>query len=236
MRVIPVLDLKDGVVVRAIRGDRDNYQPIDTPLTAGSAAPLHVARRMLALADNFNTLYIADLDAIMGRGSNRQTVLELLRELPGIAILLDDGSRTASDVAPLAGHAQISPVIGSESLNDISDLESLRDGVRGGFALSLDWRSGKPLGPAAVFERTELWPDTVIVMTLDRVGARGGPDFARLRNVCSNAGKREVLAAGGVRAADDLRQLHNMGCGALISTALHDGSLSSVDLDALLAK
>jgi len=42
-----------------------------------------------------------------------------------------------------------------------------------------------------------------------------------------------LLAGGGVRSLDDLRQLSRIGCdGALIATALHDGRLTAADVAA----
>ena len=48
MRIIPVLDLMDGLVVRARFGDRASYRPIETPLSP-DAQPLHVAAGLLRL-------------------------------------------------------------------------------------------------------------------------------------------------------------------------------------------
>jgi phosphoribosylformimino-5-aminoimidazole carboxamide ribotide isomerase len=40
-----------------------------------------------------------------------------------------------------------------------------------------------------------------------------------------------VLAGGGVRDLDDLRQLAEFGCdGALVASALHDGRLTAADV------
>ncbi len=48
MQIIPVIDVRHGQAVRAVRGDRSNYRPIVTPLAA-SADPLEVARGYLRL-------------------------------------------------------------------------------------------------------------------------------------------------------------------------------------------
>src|SRR5947209_7775724 len=62
MRIIPVLDLKAGLAVHAVAGDRAYYQPIRSILHQGSD-PIGLARAYrdkLGLSD----LYVADLDAI----------------------------------------------------------------------------------------------------------------------------------------------------------------------------
>jgi phosphoribosylformimino-5-aminoimidazole carboxamide ribotide isomerase len=65
VEIIPVVDLKGGVVVRARMGRREEYRPIETPL-APTSDPVDVARGLLSVHP-FATLYVADLDAIAGR-------------------------------------------------------------------------------------------------------------------------------------------------------------------------
>ena len=62
IEVIPVIDLKDGAVVRAQHGLRHSYAPIVTPL-AKTSAPLDIAAGLLTIYP-FRTFYIADLDRI----------------------------------------------------------------------------------------------------------------------------------------------------------------------------
>ena len=68
MQVIPVLDLKGGLVVHARMGAREQYRPIRTPLSPTSN-PIDVARGLLSVYP-FSSFYIADLDAIAGAGNN----------------------------------------------------------------------------------------------------------------------------------------------------------------------
>ena len=73
MRIIPVLDLLKGQIVRGIAGQRQEYRPIVSKLSA-SSNPLDVAR---AFRDhlNFTLFYLADLDAITGsKWSGRLTL------------------------------------------------------------------------------------------------------------------------------------------------------------------
>ncbi|MBU1209961.1 MAG: nickel transporter [Alphaproteobacteria bacterium] len=238
LRVIPVIDLKGGLVVRAVRGDRWNYRPIETPLAPGTSNPVIVARALLDLCTAFDSLYVADIDAIAGGGRDpeRKAVMELVAAFPGLRFFLDDGAASLADVERLAGHPAIIPVIGTESVRSTDDLAEIAATLAGEFALSLDWRGDVALGPAELFHNPDLWPHTVIVMTLDRVGGRAGPDFERLGAIKAMAGPRQVLAAGGVRGLDDLRALKSAGCGALVATALHEGAFEDGELHALIAK
>ena len=110
MLIIPVIDLLGGVVVRARGGRRDAYRPIVTPLAATSE-PREVLAGMSRL-HAFTTVYIADLDAILGRGNNVDAVRRLQNSFPHVAFWLDAGAR---DAAP---GSSLEWVVGSESLSD----------------------------------------------------------------------------------------------------------------------
>jgi phosphoribosylformimino-5-aminoimidazole carboxamide ribotide isomerase len=203
--------------VRALAGRRDAYRPLETPLAA-SSAPEEVAAGFLRLHP-FETLYIADLDAIEGRGDNLAAVGRIAERFPGTRLWLDAGARASHGDAPWEN------VIGSESL--VSDASPPDLSGRGDAILSLDFRGEEFLGPSALFERPALWPRRVIVMTLARIGLGQGPDVERLARVIAQAGGREIYAAGGVRDARDLENLARIGvAGALVASSLHDGRLA----------
>jgi phosphoribosylformimino-5-aminoimidazole carboxamide ribotide isomerase len=212
LELIPVLDLMGGVVVHARRGQRAAYRPIDTPLCAGSN-PLDIAAALLDLAP-FRTLYVADLDAIRGTGGHGSVIAALGARFPGLDIWIDAGT---ADVG-------WQRVVGSETLGDMDAAKAALAGVA---ILSLDHDANGVLGPAGLHATPALWPLRVIVMTLARVGAGDGPDFARLAEVQAKAGARRIYAAGGVRGAEDLERLEAMGiAGVLLASALHDGRIS----------
>jgi uncharacterized protein related to proFAR isomerase len=127
-----------------------------------------------------------------------------------------------------------SHIIGSESLTSLEDYERARARAKPTAPLSLDFRGNDFVGPPALIETAALWPARLIVMTLARVGSGEGPDLARLADIVGRAGGREVYAAGGVRNADDLEALHDIGVtGALVATALHNGKITARDLAAI---
>src|SRR5690349_20353419 len=108
LATIPVLDLKQGEVVRARAGQRAAYRPIVTPLATGSA-PSAVLDGLLRLAA-FTDLYCADLDAIAGEGRHRAAIDALAEERPALRIWVDGGFRTAAEAQRAAG-PQILPVL-----------------------------------------------------------------------------------------------------------------------------
>jgi len=233
--IVPVLDLKGGQVVHARAGDRARYQPIRTPLAAGSEAHA-VLDGLLSLAP-FRRVYIADLDAIEGQGDHRAVIAALARRYPDLDFWLDGGFIGAAD-AVAACAERVAPVLGSESLPDAAALSDAVSRLgRGNCVLSLDYRGDRFVGPAAIEASTELWPDHIIAMTLSRVGGGAGPDIARLAGLQQSAGARQLFAAGGVRDAGDIARLAAMGvAGALVASALHDGRLTRAVLAPLMAE
>lgn len=228
MEVIPVIDLKDGVVVRARMGQRDQYRPIETPLSPSTCDPVDVARGLLSLHP-FATLYVADLDAIEGRGDNRATLLRLRAEFPHLALWVDNGiceRRQAQDWLD-AGFGEL--VLGSETQPDATLVRHFAGDPR--VTLSLDFRGPSFQGPPALLDETSCWPQRVIAMTLARVGSGAGPDLERLGSIRDAAAGKNVYAAGGVRDAGDLITLKRAGmAGALVASCLHDGRLTGNDI------
>lgn len=230
MRIIPVLDLKGGEVVRAQMGQRDSYRPIVTPLSA-SPDPVAVARGLRTLFP-FPAFYIADLDAIEGRAPNSEATARLGAMHDAPELWLDAGVADRDSLAAALAQPSLRPVLGSESQRDDTLLRRFRDHPH--LILSLDFFDDGFRGPAALLDQPALWPSKVIVMTLARVGAAEGPDLARLAEIKRRAGNRSVIAAGGVRDEADLRALSSLGiAAALVATSLHNGTLSPAQLASL---
>jgi phosphoribosylformimino-5-aminoimidazole carboxamide ribotide isomerase len=228
MDIIPVIDIRNGVAVRAVAGRRAEYRPLVSPL-ARTSAPLDVAQGLMSLAA-FRALYIADLDAIEGRGDNLAAVREMARRFPHARLWIDAGFRRADDAGGWLAVETVEAVFGSETIESPAVLESLSERA----ILSLDYRGDVLLGPDGMVSASALWPQSVIVMTLDRVGAGSGPDLDRLKDVRRVAGNRALIAAGGVRGMDDLVALKKAGVeGALVATALHEGRVAAGDLELL---
>ncbi|MBZ9916692.1 MULTISPECIES: HisA/HisF-related TIM barrel protein [unclassified Mesorhizobium] len=223
LRIIPVLDLKGGEVVRAQQGKRDRYRPIVTPLSRSSDV-LAVAEGLRTLHP-FSTFYIADLDAIGGGTPNSDALARLRAMTQPPELWVDAGVADRKTLlAALAEHS-VYPVLGSESQQDDVLLRHFRD--HPDLILSLDFFGDDFCGPRSLLAEPELWPQKVIVMTLAKVGAAAGPDFRRLEEVKAKAGSRAVIAAGGVRDDNDIHALSAMGiAAALVATSLHNATLT----------
>ena len=68
-------------------------------------------------------------------------------------------------------------------------------------------------------------------MNLAYVGSESGPDFFLLEELQQLNPQATIYAAGGVRDKNDLMELTRRNvAGALVATALHNGSITSADL------
>ncbi|WP_455959710.1 HisA/HisF-related TIM barrel protein [Methylorubrum aminovorans] len=220
-RLIPVIDLRRGQVVRARAGERDAYAPIDTPLARGSR-PADVARGLLD-AVGTDCLYVADLDAIMDGVEPDGASLEAVASAcPGVRLWVDAGFSDLSAVERFTRLGLGRPVIGSESQRDAGLVRALGNRA----VLSLDSRGAERLGPEALHEEAGSWPEDVIVMTLARVGTGTGPDLSGISRAVALGQHRRIYAAGGVRGPEDVAALAQAGAaGALVASAIHDGRL-----------
>ncbi|MEI6747442.1 MAG: HisA/HisF-related TIM barrel protein [Methylococcaceae bacterium] len=226
IKLIPVVDLKNGIVVHAKQGQREQYQPIKSILTP-NADIYSVLRGFLSICD-FDTFYVADLNAITGQGDNENLIRQVLNDFPKITFWVDAGYQRVQKFP----HNYF-PVLGSECFTD-DNLGELADFEKR-FVLSLDYgATGERLGAKKLFTQTELWSDDVIVMTLNRVGSSQGADVELLTQFKRDYPQKNFIAAGGVRNMSDIEQLKIIGIEqVLVASALHSGAVTKTDITKL---
>jgi phosphoribosylformimino-5-aminoimidazole carboxamide ribotide isomerase len=237
MKVIPVLDLKGGVVVHAIRGRRAEYRPVKSILTA-SPHPLKVAEA-LRRAYGFQEAYIADLDAIEGVGDNLEHIAAIAEQ--GWRLLVDAGVCEPARARVLFDQGVEVLVVGTENLPSLDALERLAG--LGELYLSLDYEGSRlrtPSSRIAALELEELVAQAakkgasgLIVLDLLRVGSGEGPNLGLIGRAVK-ATELPVYVGGGIRGLEDLLRLDSLGVsGVLVATALHTGALKPPDIGRL---
>jgi phosphoribosylformimino-5-aminoimidazole carboxamide ribotide isomerase len=228
MRVVPVIDLKDGTAVHAVRGERERYRPVGDPLSLA---------RTFRDALGLDELYVADLDAIGGGGAQNAVIAALAREA---RVMVDAGVSGPEEARALLDLGAHRVVVGTETLPGADALDRLL-AEHPELVLSVDLRDGRALSPhpqlaglpaldaLARLHRASL--REVIVLDLARVGSGAGPDVGLIAEVHSAFPDLELLAGGGVRDVEDLRALSEAGAaGALVATALHAGVIGRREL------
>jgi HisA/HisF family protein len=232
--IIPVIDLKGGIVVHARGGQRAEYRPLASPF-GPAENPIAIARALIVETLS-PVLYIADLDAIEGTGNHFELCRALSDALPGAELWIDAGFAAVTDCAfwlPLGATL----VVGSEKLTAPENWENLSATFGKTLVLSLDHGRAGRLGPAALHEDPSLWPDRVILIDLTRVGSGDGPDLERMTSVRDRGEGRAIYAGGGVRNLADLEALADAGAsGALVATALHEKAIGQNEIAAFLRR
>jgi phosphoribosylformimino-5-aminoimidazole carboxamide ribotide isomerase len=242
MRIIPVLDLMNGQVVQAIRGERDRYRPVQS-LLVPDANPVSVAQA-LQEETGCNEFYIADLDAILGRGNHYDAVRKLANKLKA-ELWVDAGiTDTAAALKAInAGAARV--IVCSETLWDLGALGAIKSALPSQRLLfSIDIVKGlvqsrcsslhgqDPLVVLDLLSRKG-WSQ-FIILTLDQVGTGGGPDWSLLKAASNRFPLLTLIAGGGVRTLHDLQDLAAMNIsGVLVATSLHRGWITRRDLQAI---
>jgi len=235
-RLIPVLDIKEGRVVHAVGGSRENYQPLACPYT-GSHNPVDIARALLQMA-GANELYIADLDAIMGRPRVSSVVISVLETLT-VPTWLDAGigRKLAVNDLPMLPH--IRPIVGVETCFKPEALESVlaQTGERP-LAFSIDLKDGQLVGNWRNWELDgdrdalglargviSMGVRTLIVLDLARVGTGTGTGTEPLlKSIRKELPVVELIAGGGIKSRRDVEELSQCGAnGVLVASALHNG-------------
>ncbi len=231
MQIIPVIDLLNGAVVHAQQGQRQNYQPIKSLLTH-SNKPLDIVAALLDVYP-FSQLYIADLNAIQQSGDNFNVIRAIAQKFPQLKLWVDAGVHSAQ----LTAHSSMmhfSVILGSENFLELENFLVSKNQQKECFVLSLDFMPNGYQGPAELLESSQYWPQDVIVMSLQNVGANQGANANLMQKILALASGKNLYAAGGIRHAEDLLALKRMGIhGALIATALHQKQLSTVEIKSL---
>jgi HisA/HisF family protein len=238
MRVVPVIDLKAGTAVHAVRGERERYRPVRSVIAGADGDPLALARAFRAEL-GLDELYVADLDAIGGEGDPATALGALAREA---RVMVDAGASEPARARALLDLGARRVIVGTETLSGPDALKRLLAelpertvilslDLRDGLALSLDPQlAGLPaLDAMARLARAGL--REAIVLDLARVGSGSGPDVALIAELRAAFPDLELLAGGGVRDVADLRALDAAGAaGALVATALHGGVIGAREL------
>jgi phosphoribosylformimino-5-aminoimidazole carboxamide ribotide isomerase len=248
MRVIPVIDLMNDQVVHAVAGQRSEYRPIKS-LIAVDSRPRTVAQAFVQRF-GFDTVYVADLDAILGDRPNVSTWDEIHRA--GLKLLLDAGTGTPQAYADVSNRLEerkidATLVIPLERLRDPFDDLWWNDdpGMQRPTIFSLDLINGVPSHQIAewrhlsaleiVAAEYDLCCRDFLVLDLADVGTNGGTRTLELcKQIRQSFELRQLIAGGGVRNLADLKALAAAGCNAaLVASALHDGRLTPADLSQL---
>ena len=233
LKIVPVIDILNGVVVHAVKGNRSEYQPIKSVLS-NSVDPLVMA---LAFEEaGFKNLYIADLDALMGN-KNNNLIINKISSKVNMELMVDSGISDLQQAKKTFKSNTSKIILATETLSNINFIKEAAKSLGDkNLVVSLDLKNGKILSKSrkiASMQPTILTSELqkqginkLIILDLARVGSGEGVDFILLKEIRSYP-DIELFVGGGVRDVYDLLKLKALGMdGVLLATALHSGKIS----------
>lgn len=218
MEIVLALDLLGGVVVHGRRGERESYRPLDFG-PAGTSDPLTLIERLSP-----RSVYIADLDRLMGRGDQTALVRECAARVDRCYV--DRGIRSPEDFLAIGN---VENVVGTETGGP--DFTRYAAGY-----LSVDIKGGRviPSGddPIAFSARAREWRFSgAIVLNITSVGTGAGLPIPTLAGI-RRAYPGRLLYGGGISGERDLKNLDDLGYdGAIVATAVHRGTIPALSLE-----
>ena len=225
MIVIPAIDLRGGRAVRLRRGDPSEE-------TAYANDPVEVAQRFQE--QGARRLHVIDLDAVLGEGDNREAIGAICRAVV-VPVQVGGGIRSLEAAAAVFEAGAARAILGTAAAADASfvarAVEEFAErvvvavDVRGGHLMIDGWREEGPVLESALSGLNEAGAPRYLVTAIARDGTLDGPDLTLYRQVLKLT-DRPVIASGGVRNAEDVWALRDIGCEAAVTgKALYEKTL-----------
>ena len=216
--IVPSIDLMKGDAVQLVGGKEE-------ALNAGDPRPI---AKNFALAGD---IAVIDLDAALGQGSNKETILDLVK----LARCRVGGGirdvQTALDWLDAGAHKIIlgtaaRPEILRELPQDrvIAALDALD-----GEVVVEGWKKGT--GKSIGEQMAELgdYVSGYLVTFVESEGRLKGIDMDRVAEVVEKAGGRKVTVAGGVTTLDEVAAIDRLGADCQVGMALYTGRMNLAD-------
>jgi len=225
MIVIPAIDLRGGRAVRLVQGDPQAE-------TTYSADPVDVAVRFQE--EGARRLHVVDLDAALGEGDNRERVEAICRAVQ-VPVQVGGGIRSNDDIAALLAAGAKRVILGTAAAADPGFVRRAVEehaeaivvaiDVRGGHVMVRGWQEEGPAVDDALPALDEAGAPRYLVTSIARDGTLKGPD-TKLYEHLLRLTETPLIASGGVRDADDVWALRDLGCEAAVTgKALYEKTL-----------
>jgi phosphoribosylformimino-5-aminoimidazole carboxamide ribotide isomerase len=219
-QVIPAVDVLDG---RAVRLERGNFDAV----TREAGDPVELARRFAASSPPL--VHVVVLDAARSGGVAVELARRIAAAVAPVPVQLGGGVRSTEDALALLAAGVARVMVGTAAFEQGPEpyVEALGPrlvvavDVRDGEVRTHAWeRTGGLDVDDAVDRCREAGVARLLCTAVDRDGTLAGPDLDLLGRVVRRF-DGPVLAAGGIRPAEDLPALAALGLeGAVVGRAL----------------
>jgi phosphoribosylformimino-5-aminoimidazole carboxamide ribotide isomerase len=223
--VIPAIDLRGGRAVRLLRGNPDDE-------TSYADDPVAVAERFQE--EGARRLHIVDLDAALEQGDNREAIREICRAVV-IPVQVGGGLRTLESIGQIIEDGAARAILGTQAaldhefvaraVEEFAERVVVAVDVRGGRVMVRGWQEEGPKLEETIAALDEAGTPRYLVTSIARDGTLDGPDL-RLYTQVLKLTETPLIASGGVRDADDIWALRDLGCEAAVTgKALYEKTL-----------
>lgn len=227
MIIYPAIDVKDGRCVRLVQGQFND-------VTVYSDDPVEMALNFEKLGAEY--LHVIDLDgARLGEPRNTAVISEMAVKM-GIPLQLGGGIRTIEMIEILLCKGIQRVILGTSAVKDPELIKTAVATFGSNLAVAIDARDGMVAieGWARTSEFTaigfarkmeELGAGTIIYTDISRDGMLTGPNLRAMEEMSKAVGI-EVIASGGVKSIEDIKNLKDIGMsGAIVGKALYTGDV-----------
>lgn len=218
------MDILDGIVVHAVRGERAKYRPVEGSRVCDSSDPLDIIS-----AISPSQVYIADLDHIQRLGDN----FGLIKKISGrTKTMVDIGVKNLEEARVCANIAD-TVIIGTETAS-LEVIEKAAIQFPGRIIVSIDMKNGVVLTKDTNMDES---PENlikklngfhlleIIMLDIGKVGTSAGIDKDLLKKMVEIS-SHSILFGGGIKDLADIEALKESGInGALVATAVHNGKI-----------
>jgi phosphoribosylformimino-5-aminoimidazole carboxamide ribotide isomerase len=231
IQVIPAIDLKGGKCVRLRQGRAEDS-------TVYSEDPVSMALHWVQEGGEY--LHVVDLDGAFSGHPVHRDVIEQIAKSITIPVEVGGGLRTDEDIESLlkAGVARV--VLGTRAWAEPKELQRLVKRFGSALVVGIDARDGRVQikGWTETTKQTavdlarsadEMGVKTLIYTDTSTDGMLKGPNVQAIDELCG-AVNCQVIASGGISAAEDMFALKSLGrsnlCGAIVGKALYEGRVT----------
>ena len=196
MKLIPAIDLKNNKVVISTKGKNREYKLIPADLSPTSD-PIEFIEYILSLND-FNTIYLADLDSIANFNVNNDIIENILLEHSNINFMVDNGVRLFSEINQYK-NSNFIQVIATETFVEYSKIinNNYND-----YILSADFVNGKLYSKNCGYKTIK--PNKVIAMDIDNIGKKSGANINNVKKIKKIYPYSSIILSGGIGSNDDI--------------------------------
>lgn len=227
MIIYPAIDVKDGKCVRLVQG-------LFTDVTVYSDNPVEMALKFEKMGAQY--IHVVDLDgARLGDPRNIGIINEMAVKL-GIPLQMGGGIRTIEMMEIVLSRGIHRVILGTSAVKDPALVKKAVQTFENSVAIGIDAKDGMVAieGWAKTSEFTaigfakkmqELGAKTIIYTDISRDGMLSGPNLKAMEEMVK-AVDIEVIASGGVKCLEDIKNLKETGVsGVIVGKALYTGDI-----------